>query len=296
MTVAALLPDNSSGIEPTGDTPWRPTPGAFQRARGCARIRLSADRNGTQLNDLFQQGCLKVRLPRPQCRGEVDVALINTAGGLTGGDAVDVDVHLDHGARATVTTPGCDRVYRSLGGDAVVGHRLRLGPGARLDWLPQETILFDRARLRRRLDIQLHGTSELTLAESVVIGRTAMGERVRSGRFHDFWTVRRDDTLVYADALRLAEPFEKIVVCPATLHGCLAMATLLHVGAAPERTCNRLRESLACLPDVIAGVSAIGVVVVVRMLAPSAYALRPGLVRALEQVRGNRALPRNWFC
>jgi urease accessory protein len=248
------------------------------------------------LDDLFQQGCLKMRLPRPQRRGEVDVALINTAGGLTGGDTVDVEVDLDCGAKATVTTPGCDRIYRSLEGEAVVRHRVRLGPGTRLDWLPQETILFDRARLRRRLDVHLHGSAELTVAETVVIGRAAMGEHVSRGWLRDFWTVRRDATLVFADALRLAEPFEAVLACPATLRGCRAVATLLHVGPGPAETCARLRATLAGLSSVTAGVSAVGVVVVARMLASSAYALRQGLVTALEQVRSGRTLPRNWFC
>ena len=152
--------------------PDRPAPGPgprLQRAQGRARVRVCSARNGTtRLSELYQEGCLKVRLPHSETGGEISVAVINTAGGLTRGDSLSVDVVLEEGARATVTTPACERIYRSIGGEVSIGQRLQVGRGARLDWLPQETILFDRARLRRRFDVELEAGAEVTLSEVIL--------------------------------------------------------------------------------------------------------------------------------
>src|SRR5688500_12647012 len=146
---------------------------ALQRARGRVSVGFRRAKDGrTQIVDLFQEGCLKVRLPRAQRDGEADLVMMNIAGGLTGGDRLAVEVTVGEGACATVTTPACEYIYRSTGGEASIEQRLRVGRGARLDWIPQETILFDRSRVRRRLDIQLEADAEITIAEAVLFGRT----------------------------------------------------------------------------------------------------------------------------
>src|SRR3546814_973684 len=86
---------------------------------------------------------------------------------------------------------------------AFIEQHLQVGRGARLDWIPQGTILYDRSRVRRRLDVQLEGDAEITVAEAVLLGRAEMGETVNGGSFSDLWTVRRDGSLLYADAMRI---------------------------------------------------------------------------------------------
>jgi urease accessory protein len=256
----------------------------------------AAEDRTTRLAELFQEGCLKIRLPRPATDGYIDAVIINTAGGLTGGDTLRIDVALDQGARATVTTPGCEHIYRSALGDAVIHQRLRVGSGARLDWLPQETILFDRGRLRRRFDVQLEADAEITLLEAVLFGRAAMGETVRTGFLSDFWTIRRDGRLLFADAVRLADPFDRSMACPATLGGRLAMASLIHVGPHLEAKRDALRAGFPGSEGATAGASVVGDVLVTRMVASSGYALRRLLVAALGCLGEGRPLPRNWFC
>lgn len=256
----------------------------------------SAENGTTRLADLFQEGCLKVRLPRSEGDGDINIALMNTAGGLTGGDALSIEVAVEEGARATVTTPACERIYRSIGGDAVIKQRLQVGPDARLDWLPQETILFEQGRLKRRLHVELRGAAEITLCEAILLGRTAMGETVKSGSVSDFWTVRRDGRLLFADAMRISEPFDQAVAGPTSLGGNLALASLVHVGHDLEAKRDVLRCGFSEADKVVAGASIIEDVLVARIVAPSGSMLRGALIPALLSLRDERPLPRNWFC
>ena len=126
-------------------------PARMQRAHGQANVTFRSRGGRTCLDRLFQEGCAKLRFPRPLGTEDPQAIIINTAGGLTGGDRFGADVILSVGAAASVTTQACERVYRSLGDTAKVHNRLVVGAGAQLDWLPQETILFEGARLDRTL-------------------------------------------------------------------------------------------------------------------------------------------------
>ena len=132
--------------------------------------------------------------------------LINTGGGMAGGDRMSIAVGIAEGARAVLTTQAAEKLYRSDGPETEIAVDIALGPGSRLDWLPQEQILFDGARLRRRLDVELAASAALTLVESVVFGRVAMGEVAESGSFRDRWRIRRDGRLVFAEDVRLEGP------------------------------------------------------------------------------------------
>lgn len=258
-------------------------------------MRLAPD-GSTRLSDLFQQGSLKIRMPYREADGGFNALLINTSGGLTGGDELSVQVVLEDGTRATVTTPGCERVYRSAGGDAHIRQHLQVGRGARLDWIPQETILFNRARLRRRFEIELEAGAEITLAESIVFGRAAMGETVTSGFLSDFWSIRREGRLVFADAVRMSDPLDRCMHDPTTLGGNIAIASLVHVGSNLEFKRDSIRAAFAEIGTCAAGASLIGDVLVARMAAESSQILRTFLIKALGCVRDGRGIPRNWFC
>jgi urease accessory protein len=208
---------------------------------------------------------------------------------------LSVEVDLGRAARATVTTPACERIYRSIDGEAFIHQRLHVGRNSRLDWVPQETIVFDRARLRRRFDVRLECDAEITLAEAVLFGRAAMGESVKKGFFREFWTVHRGERLVFADAMRIAEPFDRTLACSTTLRGCVAMACLVHVGEDLEVKRDALRTRFADRDGSTGGASVIDGVLVARIVASSGSALRSALIPALVSLR-ERPLPRNWFC
>ena len=207
----------------------------MQRAHGQANVSFRSRDGRTCLDRLFQEGCAKLRFPRPLGTDDPQAIIINTAGGLTGGDRFGTEVTLAAGAAACVTTQACERIYRSTGADAVVTNRLRLAAGAKLAWLPQETILFDGGHLSRSLDVDLADDAELVAVEAVLFGRQAMGETLHSGRLHDRWRIRRDGRLIFADDLRVEGDIAARLASQPAMAGCPAMATVLFAGGAWNR-------------------------------------------------------------
>ena len=271
-----------------------PTPAALERVRGVARVRLAGDGGTTRLVENFQSGSAKVRFPKPADRSVMDVVLLNTAGGLTGGDRISFSVAAGAGARATVTTQASERIYRRRDGDVEVETALAIEAGATLDWLPQETILFDRSSLRRRLAADLHPTGKLLAVEAIVLGRAAMGERVRSATLADSWRVRRGGALIFADGVRLDGDSVAILDGGATGGGAAAMATVLLVAPDAESALPAAREALAGAAGEV-GASAWNGMLVARLLAVDSHALRADLTRLIETLRGT-TMPRTWLC
>src|SRR4051812_8186873 len=262
----------------------RPVPDAL-RARGGVRLAIRAGAGGTRSRPavMAESGGYRVRFARTDddCEG----VLINTGGGLAGGDRLSVDVTLHAGAAATLTTQSAEKVYRSDGADAGVEVRLVLESGARLDWLPQEQILFDGARLRRHLAVEAVGDARLTLVEGAVFGRLAMGESLRTGLYRDRWRIRRDGRLVFAEDVRLEGALRDALARTAVADGARALASVLHL--APDAEARR-EEARAALDGAASecGASAWGGLVVVRFLSGNPQAVRSDLARFLERFRG----------
>jgi urease accessory protein len=267
----------------------------LERARGLARIGIRRDMNGRScLDRLYQSGSAKLRLPRVAADAPLQAILLNTAGGVTGGDSFACEVAVEDGAKAAIATQAAERIYRRSGGSAAVATSLSVGAGARLDWLPQETIVFDRAALRRRLSAEVDASGTLLAIEAMVLGRAAMGETVRQASVSDVWRIRRNGRLIFADGVRLEGDATAIMSGPATGSGATAFATMILV--APDAPA-RLEAARAALGDGPgeAGVSAWNGMLVARLLARTGQALRADLIRLIETLRGE-PMPRVWFC
>ncbi|GAB4512334.1 MAG: urease accessory protein UreD [Roseibium sp.] len=272
------------------------TPHAMQRVRAEARIRFKMARGQTRLADLYQSGSAKVRLPRVYDTPATAV-LINTAGGLTGGDMLSFDVGASAGTHAIVTTQTAERAYRSCDGVARVSGRFALEGDAFLEWLPQETILFDASRLRRRLHADLSSGARLLMLESFVLGRKAMGETVASVLFTDSWRIRRDGRLVFADDIRLDGDPAPALSGRATADGGLAVATLIDCAPDAEDRLGHARSLVSALAGTTtrAAASAWDGVLIARFVAEDSRALRNSLMTFLTGYRG-MDLPRVWHC
>jgi urease accessory protein len=220
--------------------------------------------------------------------------LINTAGGLTGGDAASLEIHLDRDARAVVTTAAAEKIYRSEGAATRISAKFSLADGARLDWLPQETILFDRACVERTLDVAMGNRACLNLIEIVVLGRSGHGEFVRGGQFRDRWRIRHGERLVFADDVHLEGDIADLMRCKAVGAGAAAYATVLQ--SAPEAEL-RLAPLRAALADVTCdwGASARPGYTVARFLGREAAAVRAAAAQAAQLLTG-KSLPRSWSC
>jgi len=201
---------------------------AANRAVGRVCLAVAATPSGTRRTTTREDGSLRVRFPNA-CAGGPEAVLVNTAGGIAGGDRFAVDLALDAGAQLTVTTAAAEKIYRSLGPDACLDVCATLKDGAELTWLPQETILFDRARLARTITIALARSAKLLLVETIVFGRSAMGETVRAGSVIDRWRVRRDGRLIFAENFRLDGPVTDRLKEAAVAGGCTAIGTVLMV-------------------------------------------------------------------
>jgi urease accessory protein len=220
-------------------------PPPHQRADGAFESRFGP--NGA-LRHLFQQAPLRVLFPTPDPGETPLAAVVNCAGGLAGGDALRQEVALEAGARATVSTAAAEKVYRSLGAETRIATRLALGPGAVLEWIPQETILFDGARLERRLRVDLAEGAILLAAEMLVFGRVARGERMRRGALLDAWRVHGPEGLLWADALALPDDPGEALGAPFGFDGAEALGTVLLAGPGAEAGRDLLRGLASAAP------------------------------------------------
>jgi len=267
----------------------------LQRTEGDGRITFKAVDGATALERLHQGGAAKVRLPRSHGRRALEAVLINTSGGLAGGDRLDWAIDAGPDAQAVITTQACERAYRSLGDAARIGVSLRVGEGARLDWLPQETILYDGASLERRLEAEVAPGASLLVCEAVLLGRLAHGERVRAAHFRDRWRIRRGGRLVFAEETRLDGPVDRIARHAATLGGGAAYASILLLTDDPSALLDPVRAALyTAADDVVGGASAFDRTLFCRMVAQDGLGLRRALLPVLTVLRGGLGLPRVW--
>ncbi len=264
-------------------------------ARTHGELRLHYRRRGarTVMTGAYRAGAARVVEPAGQ--GPVaEGVLINTAGGVTGGDRFSTVAELDEGAAALLTTQACEKIYRAAPGarDAEISTRIRLAPEACLDWLPQPTILFDGARLTRRIEIDMAASASCLALEAVILGRKAMGETVRTLTFLDGWRIRRDGRLAFADATCIRGDAAAAGEGPATLRGNRAFALVVHVAPGAAERLEVVRQAIDDAPAQ-GGASAWNGLLSVRLLASDGQAL-VGALGAVIPVLTGRALPRMW--
>ncbi|MBS7540295.1 urease accessory protein UreD [Ancylobacter lacus] len=271
-----------------------------QAQRAHSRLSLEARAVGgrTVTGAVAEAGHARVRFPRSGRRtGALEAVLLNTGGGIAGGDTMAHAVTARTGARLVVTSQAAEKVYRSDGSDAELHVRLTVESGARLDWMPQPTILFDAARVVRSISAELAPDARLLIVEQVILGRTARGETFERGRLQDQWRVRRGGRLVYADGLDLGSEVGRTLRRPAVAAGWPAFATVLLVAPDAEARLPAVREALG-LPDALpadleAGASAWDGMLSVRLLARHGAALE-GAIRRLMGELGLAETPRIW--
>jgi urease accessory protein len=277
----------------------RPSP-VFERCDGISEVRFSRKDGISSVSHLYQRAPCRVLFPNAPADDLPLAALLTTSGGLAGGDRVRISIGAEAGAQAVVTTQAAEKIYRSLGPDTRVDVALDVGSDAWLEWVPQETILFDRARLNRRTTVEIKPGGRLLAAEMIVLGRTARGERLSAGLLHDRWTVRRGGRLAWVDTLRLEGDVARRVEAPAGLDGATAIATAIYV-AANAAMVLPLARALALDSDCRAGATLVDGILIARFIGRDARALRMDLARYLADLRRAAAglpprVPRLWQC
>ena len=281
--ITVLTPAPAAGARPI-------LAAAHQRAEGEVRLSAGPDGDRTRLRDFRQAGSLRCLFPRRE-PGRLDAMLLNTGGGLIGGDRFTVRAEALPGARLALTTQTAERAYAALPGErSVVRTRLNVGAGARLDWLPQETILFESAALDRRLTVSLAAGARLLLVEPLVFGRTARGEQLREARLKDRLVIDREGVPLWRDGIDLAGDVSARLDSGSTAGGARALATLLFVAPEAEAHLDGVR---AALPET-GGASLVAQdLLALRVLAPDGYSLRRTLLPVLDRLTGGD-LPKPW--
>ena len=263
---------------------------AANRARGIVKFDVAVVAGKTRRRELHESGSLRVRFPSPESE-RLSAVFVNTAGGIAGGDHFGIDIAVGEGGGLAVTTAAAEKIYRSHGPAARIDIALKVAADASLHWLPQETILFDRARVDRRIDIDVADNASLLLCEIVVFGRAAMGERVQTGQFVDRWRLRRGGRLVFAETVRLGDDIGDTLAKRAVARGGAAIGTALIVPG-DDALVARIREAEMPRGGEV-GLSSWNGFALARFCAQDAASLRADMIAVLRA--DGPTLPRLWL-
>jgi urease accessory protein len=264
---------------------------AANRAQGAVKFDVHLVDGVTRRGHLHESGSLRVRFPSPEAEG-LSAVFVNTAGGIAGGDRFDIDIAAADSSRLAMTTAAAEKVYRAQGPAAQLHITLNAGAGSHLAWLPQETILFDGARILRQIDIDLAESASLLLCEIVVFGRAAMGERMQQGEFVDRWRIKRGGRLVFAETIRLDGDIGGKLARPAIAKAGAAIGTALIVPG-DQALVERIRERSESFGGEV-GISCWNGFAMARFCAQDAARLRTDMMAVLGRASGS-ALPRLWL-
>ena len=263
----------------------------LQRARGLLNISTQkAYQTNTRLKNLRQEGSYRASFPR-HSKGNIETVIINTAGGVTSGDKFTTTITAHESSQISITTQAAERIYRAR--DTLVGEiqtSLCLQKNAQLYWLPQETILFDGARLKRRLDVDLHSSAKFLMVEPLVFGREASGEKLLSGMLDDRVSISSNGQPIYIDRIKLKDNITDQLMRPALANNSHAVVSI--VLAKPNA--KLLLEPVRALLPQKAGASLLNDnILVVRMLAQDSYEMRTATFPILTLLTHN-TVPKNW--
>lgn len=264
-----------------------------QRVDARATLAVRRVEGRSRIERLYQEGAAKIRMPEVQ-GDPLEAILINTAGGLTGGDRIAWEIEVAGQASVTVTTQACEKLYRSRSGEARADVRLKAADGARIAWLPQETIAYDGSSFSRRLDVELAEGAEALVVEAVLFGRLAMGETVSRALFRDRWSVRLGGRLVHAEAFAIGPDLAATLARPAVARGATAFATVLLVSPDADMLLPQVRatigEEAGASVWQVAGTGKL----LARLVAGDGYSLRKRLAPLVGLLNGRAGLPKIW--
>jgi urease accessory protein len=292
-------PHHGEASEPSGSTNALPLDRNLQRASGLGRIVLRGLDRGTEVVDVYQKFPTRIMLPTVGDDAVREAVIVNAAGGIAGGDRLELEVTSLGSALVTVTSQAAEKIYRALDQPASVVTKLKACDTAKLAWLPQETIIFNSARIHRQTEIDLCAGAELMALEWLVLGRTAHGEEVVRGHIRDRWLVRKDGRLVWADSFLVAEETFAHLGRRALLSDFKAIGTLLYFGPDLDRRLEMLRDlaqsfACHCAATMVSGL------IIVRLAAAASSDLRIALIRLLQHFgKGDASpfrVPKMWSC
>jgi urease accessory protein len=301
VSLADVPSDDLSGCSNVcSSTVGSPSDKDMQRSEGLARLVLGGSARGTQIVDLFERSPIRIMFPGARDAPVEEAVVVNTAGGIAGGDRLECSVTVLANASVTVTSQAAERVYRALSEPALIDTRLKLRQAAKLAWLPQETIVYNGARMQRNTQIEISAEAEMLALEWLVFGRAAHGEEIVDGQIIDGWQVKLDGRLIWADRFRATGDVFPRLRTPVLLADFKAIGTLIYFGPDAEAVVQFMRALAPELPCHCVTTMVSGLVIT-RLAAGDAAELKEGLRKILLNFNRTRAqgpfrVPKMWWC
>jgi urease accessory protein len=294
------LTDRLSTFGPLEGCRGSPSDKDLQRAKGSGRLVLSESEKGTRIMDIFQRHPIRIMFPRTAVGAIEEAVFVNTSGGIAGGDRLDSSVTALANTSIAVTSQAAEKVYRALHEPAHIAMKLRACKAAKLAWLPQETIVFDQARLSRETEVEISSGAELLALEWLVLGRAAHGEQMVGGHITDSWRVKKEGQLIWADCFRATNEMFPHLYRKSLLSNCNAIGTLIYFGPDLEARVDFFRNIAHSLKCYSAATSVAGLIIV-RFAAKVSSDLRLALCSFLEQLSRELGpspfrVPKMWSC
>ncbi len=261
--------------------------GPVPRTKGALTLSSKFVEGRSRIDRFRTSGAMKALFPRAE---DLQAILINTSGGLTGGDQIDIVASARAGSSLTLTTQAAERAYRAQDGRARMTTDLQIETDAQINWLPQEMILFEGSALDRGLTVDLAEGAGFLMVEPIIFGRTAMGETLTEVSFKDRVRVNRSGHALYWDGLDLNGDTMKHLARRAIAGGARAMVSLVYVAPDAEAHLDAIRRYL---PDT-GGASLLAPdLLTLRMVAADNFELRRALIPILERLTKDQ-LPTSW--
>ena len=281
-------------------TSTRPSDSDLQRSDGIGRIVLGGSERRTRIIDVFQKSPVRIMFPKVPDGDIQEAVLINTGGGIAGGDRLEYEVASLQNASIAVSSQAAEKLYRALDEPARIKTKLRVTEAAKLAWLPQETIIFNAARICRNTEIEVSSGSELLALEWLVLGRAAYGEETTGGHIAESWRIKRDGRLIWADRFRVTDEIFGQLHRKALLSQCKAIGTLIYFGPHLDARLELLRAIASSL-ECYCAVTAVNGLIIVRFATTVSSDLSLALRSFLKQFSrefgpGPFRVPKMWSC
>lgn len=266
---------------------------------GGAQVRFECDGTRTVLKDLYQHDPVRILFP-DNPPGELTIGVLTTtSGGLVGGDKITVEVTAGVGTQSMIMAQAAEKIYRSIGPDCLIDISIQAENDSWFEWLPQETILHQGARMRRQTHINLSGSARVLAGEFLVFGRYAMGEKMTEGMVHDGWEVSLNEHPLWSDAFHLEGDLDRIIDHPAGLGGATGFANVVYAGPDAGNHLQLARDLLIDHPNVRCAATFVNEVLLVRWLGRDVFSLRNAFADFWKQFRNHvggqpETLPRLW--
>ncbi len=259
----------------------------LQRSNGKIDIELLDN----DFSKFFQSGCCKILNPK-NYNGYKELVLINTAGGITCNDNIDINANINN-SKLNICTQAAEKIYAGIGDPARVEININLN-NSTLYWLPKELILFDNSKIRRNININLSNNSNLIFCETTILGRKAMSEKIKNISFSDQWNIYSNSSIKHFEAINIKGSMIDNFKNNYTFDNQSSLSTILIFGDIIHQLEAELRKIIKNIENHYCEMTKFDDKIIIRCLADDNYDLKKTLNSIMKNVINDK-LPKSWY-